>query len=48
MESLKRAAAQHPQKPGNLLARLLDRQQRGLRYLDASGLAADIEKVYWL
>ena len=48
MESLKRAAALHPQKPGNLLARLRDRHQRGLRYSDASGLTADIEKVYWL
>jgi nucleoid DNA-binding protein len=48
MESLKRAAALHPQKPGNLLARLRDRQQRGLRYSDAIGLAQDIEKLYWL
>jgi nucleoid DNA-binding protein len=48
MESLKRAAALPPQRPGSLLARLRDRQQRGRRYQDASSLAADIEKVYWL
>jgi nucleoid DNA-binding protein len=48
MESLKRAAALPPKKPGNLLARLRDRQQRGRRYKDASGLAADIGKLYWL
>jgi nucleoid DNA-binding protein len=48
MESLLRAAAFPPQKPGNLLARLRDRKQRGRRYQDASKLAEDIETVYWL
>jgi hypothetical protein len=48
MESLRRAAALPPQKPGNLLARLRDRAQTGRRYEDASLLAADIATLYWL
>jgi nucleoid DNA-binding protein len=49
MERLKHAAAQPSTKPGNLLARLRDRKQRGLRYhQDASRLSADIATLYWL
>jgi nucleoid DNA-binding protein len=47
MERLHRAAAFPPQKPGNLLARLRERQQRGGQY-NVESLACEIEKLYWL
>jgi hypothetical protein len=48
MERLTCAAALPPQKPGNLLARLRDRHQRGRRYSDAIDLANDMASLYWL